>query len=198
MNAKRFEQLKAEQAMKLPYPEKSFKGKTVIVTGSNTGLGKEAARHFVRCGASRVIMAVRSEEKGEEARTDIETSTGITGSAEVWPLNLSSYASVKAFAKRAAELDRIDAIIENASVAMEKCEMAEGTEISMTVNVYSTFLLAILLLPKLQESAKKFGIQPVLNVVASTVGWPSPFEERSSENILERVDGTSESMMHQR
>ena len=41
------------------YPTADFSGKTIIVTGSNVGLGKEAVKHFVRLGAKKVIMAVR-------------------------------------------------------------------------------------------------------------------------------------------
>ena len=49
----------------------SFTGQTVIVTGSNVGLGKGAARHFARLDAEKVILAVRNE-----AKQDIERSTG--------------------------------------------------------------------------------------------------------------------------
>ena len=47
----------------LEYPTTSCEGKTIIVTGSNTGLGKEAARHFARLGADKVILAVRNPLK---------------------------------------------------------------------------------------------------------------------------------------
>jgi retinol dehydrogenase-12 len=43
----------------LPYPTKKFTGQTIIVTSSNVGLGLEAARHFVRLDAAKVIIAVR-------------------------------------------------------------------------------------------------------------------------------------------
>ena len=61
--------------IRLPYPTSSFAEKTVIITGSNTGLGKEAARHIARLGAETLILAVRSLEKGEAAKRDIEKST---------------------------------------------------------------------------------------------------------------------------
>lgn len=96
------------------YPTTSHEGKTVIVTGANIGLGYEAAKHFVRLGAAKVILAVRSPEKGEEARKTIETSEKRSGVVEVWALDLASYDSVKAFAKRVAGLERVDVVVENA------------------------------------------------------------------------------------
>lgn len=51
----------------LPIPTASFKDKTVIITGSNTGLGLEATRLVVNLGASKVIMACRNMEKGQAA-----------------------------------------------------------------------------------------------------------------------------------
>lgn len=53
------------------YPESSFADQTVIVTGSNTGLGLEAARHFYRLNCSRLILAVRTVTKGQTAKEEI-------------------------------------------------------------------------------------------------------------------------------
>ncbi|ERF74162.1 hypothetical protein EPUS_09246 [Endocarpon pusillum Z07020] len=58
--------------VKLPIPIHSFSGQTIIVTGSNTGLGREAANHIVRLGVSKVILAVRKIRKGEDAKRYIE------------------------------------------------------------------------------------------------------------------------------
>jgi NAD(P)-dependent dehydrogenase (short-subunit alcohol dehydrogenase family) len=74
------------------YPTKSFAGQTVIVTGSNVGLGKEAARHIARLGVSKLILAVRNVDAGEEAKGDIESTTNCGKMViEVWQLDLSSY-----------------------------------------------------------------------------------------------------------
>lgn len=164
----------APQPLDLPLyvTTETCSGGTYIVTGANTGLGLEAAKHLVALDSARVIMAVRNLDAGEKAKTDIEAATGKTGIAEVWALDLASYDSVKAFAKRAdTELDRIDALIENAAVALSQRILAEGHSMSVTVNVLSTFLLAILLLPKMSESGKKFGILPHLSIVTSGVGF---------------------------
>jgi hypothetical protein len=74
-----------EQLMKVPMlvSESTCSGKTYVVTGSNTGLGLETARHLVEFAASRVILAVRNLTAGEKAKKDIEKSTGRQGAVEV-------------------------------------------------------------------------------------------------------------------
>lgn len=159
----------ANQRLNLPLVISAEKcsGGTYIVTGANTGLGLEATKHLVAVGAAKVILGVRNVAAGEAAKDRIIKETGIADTAEVWALDLSSYDSVKAFANKAiAELDRIDAVIENAAVASGHGK-AEGHGLCMTVNVYSTFLLGLLLLPKLKENAKRFGITPHIAIVTS-------------------------------
>src|SRR6187402_3573880 len=95
------------QFLKLPYPTKPFTNQTIIITGSNIGMGLEAARHFVRLSASKVILAVRSHSKGLAAKASIEASTKRLDIIEVWELDLAKYASVKAFAARAQGLERL-------------------------------------------------------------------------------------------
>lgn len=154
----------------MPYPRHDFTGKTVIVTGSNVGLGLEAARHFRRLGAAKVILGCRSEQKALQAIADIERSTGrANGVLEFWPLDLTSFDSVREFCKKADGLERLDAVIENAAVAMASQEstLAEGYECTITVNVISTFLMALLLLPGLLRTARKFNTQPRLTIVSS-------------------------------
>lgn len=169
---------------KLPYPTHSFSGQTIIVTGSNTGLGLEAARHFARLGAAKVILAVRTISKGEAAKESIEESTDRKGVVEVWQLDLGSYKSVKDFAKKAEGLDRLDAVVENAGIAKSTWSVLEDNEATITTNVVSTFLLGLLLLPKLRESGQKFNLTPHLAVVSSEVHAWSPMNERKSESIF--------------
>ncbi|KFG78754.1 putative short-chain dehydrogenase [Metarhizium anisopliae] len=162
---------------RLPYPSGSHAGQTVIVTGSNVGLGKEAARHFARLHAKKVILAVRSLEKGQAAKQDIESSlrdagggAGSTTEVHVWPLDMASYASVEAFAARVnSELSRLDVLVANAGIASGSYHTAEGNESMVTVNVVSTFLLAALVLPKMKESARQFGTRPTLTITSSGV-----------------------------
>jgi NAD(P)-dependent dehydrogenase (short-subunit alcohol dehydrogenase family) len=117
-----------------PYPTASLAGQTIIVTGANTGLGKEAARHIARLGVSKLILAVRNTAAGEAAKRDIETTTKCSADiVEVWSLDLSSYASVQSFAERASKLDRLDVLLENAGVASNEFILAEGHERSITI-----------------------------------------------------------------
>lgn len=180
--------------VKPAYPTRMLNGQTVIVTGSNTGLGKEAARHFARLGAAKLILAVRNTKAGEAARADIEKSTQCAaGTVEVWPLDLGDYASVKAFAGRASrELERVDVLCENAGIAAGEKRMVAGHESHITVNVISTFLLALLMLPKLEETATRFSVRPRLTIVSSEVhGW-ARFPERDEPQVLAALDASED------
>lgn len=174
--------------VRLPYPTHSFSGQTIIVTGSNTGLGREAARHFTRLGAAKVILAVRNLSKGEAAKESIESSTDRKGIVEVWQLDLGSYESVKDFAKKAEKLDRIDVLVENAGIARKSWSVMEDNEATITTNVVSTFLLGLLLLPKLREAGPKFNVTPHLAIVSSEVHCWTPFNERKSEKIFDALN----------
>ncbi len=182
----------------LPNPREDFSGKTIIVTGSNVGLGLEAARHFTRLNAGKVILAVRNVEKGESARRSIEETTGRTGVVEVWQLDLSSYESVKQFVKRAERLERLDVVLENAGIAAYDFVVAEDNEATITVNVISTFLLALMILPKLRETATKFNTMPHLIIVSSEVHGFTSFAEKSSANILNKLNDKETANMSDR
>jgi retinol dehydrogenase-12 len=161
-----------------PPQTQSFANQVVIVTGANQGLGFEAARRITANGAAKVILAVRSASKGAEAKKDIEKSTNTTGVVEVWPLDLADYESVKAFAAKANELDRLDVLLNNAGVSLSKWTVSDDEEMTIKVNVISTFLLSFLLLPKLRESAKKYNITPHLTIVSSEVHFFAAYKER--------------------
>lgn len=182
-----------------PTPTTSFAGQTIIITGSNVGLGKEAARHFAQLNAAKIILAVRNLKAGEDAKADILKTTKRESSViEVWKLDLSSYETVKAFTKRAESLERVDVLLENAAVAATKHSTAEGHELTITINVISTFLLALLMVPKLKETAQKFNVKPRISIVSSEVHAWTKFEERKSESIFDTLDETAEKNMSER
>lgn len=196
------------QFRRLPSLQKQFTGQTVIVTGANVGLGLEAARHFVRLDAAKVILACRDTEKGERAKAEIERSTARSGIVEMWPLDLCSFESVRQFCRRADQLPRLDVVVENAAVAMVGPQgvLAEGYESTVTVNVVSTFLMALLLLPTLRRTATTFNIHPNLVIVSSDAHFvvrscPSSLESRhgamaclltSDSGEFQGTDGTKD------
>jgi NAD(P)-dependent dehydrogenase (short-subunit alcohol dehydrogenase family) len=128
--------------------------KTVILTGANTGIGKQTTLELAKRGA-HVVMACRSLAKGEAARAEIEDATGGIGRLEVRQIDLGSFASIRSFAEQAnADLARIDVLINNAGIFPQKLQKtAEGFEAQMGVNHFGSFLLTNLLLEKLKGSA---------------------------------------------
>ena len=95
-------------------------GKTAIVTGSNTGIGKETARVLTKQGCN-VIMACRSQKRADSARNDILNDLGLSSDYDklsVMILDLGSLDSVKTFANEFnSKKIKIDYLINNAGVA---------------------------------------------------------------------------------
>ena len=184
-------------------PKATFQGKTVIVTGSNQGLGKEAARHIARLGASTVIIGCRNLESGEEAKKDIEASTSCHREViQVWKVDLSSYESVQQFGDRAIKsLPRIDAVVQNAGINTSKYRKAEEDESTIAVNVVSPFLLTLMLLPKLKETATKFNVRPMVTIVTSELGGFASLNERKKAapgQLLETMNNETTADMSSR
>lgn len=145
-----------------------FTGRTLLITGANTGLGFEAAVKFVQLGAAKVILGVRTVSKGEDAKVRIEQITGRKNVLEVWHVDMLDYESIKNFASRVdKELERLDMAVLNAGVVMASFQESKyGWEKTLQVNVLSTSLLALLLLPKLRAS-KSDEFTPVLELISS-------------------------------
>jgi NAD(P)-dependent dehydrogenase (short-subunit alcohol dehydrogenase family) len=163
-----------------PVAKADLSGKTVIVTGANIGLGFEAAKHFARMNPGKLILACRSEQKGRAALNELREETGCA-TAELWLLDLASFASVKSFGERfEREGGRLDILVENAGVLPDKKLQftSDGWETSVQVNNLSTSLLALLLLPHLLETAQKYNTTPRLVVVSSEMHYWTKFEQR--------------------
>ncbi|KAF7530859.1 hypothetical protein G7054_g9438 [Neopestalotiopsis clavispora] len=178
------------ETRKLPYPECSYAGQTIVITGSNTGLGKEAARHYARLGAKKLILAVRNHDKGLIARKDIEATAAPDVDIDVWELELASYDSIRAFARRLeAELDRVDIFHANAGLVSTKYSQINGIETNISINVVSTFLLLASIMPKLKASAvaaaaAEFGIRPTLVITSSGAHRHTAFPQKSEPDIF--------------
>jgi len=159
-----------------PTPNVDLTGRTVLVTGANSGLGLDAAKLLLRLNCSTIVLACRSITKGEAAKKEILASPTASKSSQtaktnivVFELDLTSFSSVTAFADRCKELDRLDSAILNAGVDLVEFTLAEGYETTITVNVISTFLLATLLVPTLRLSARRYKITPNIAIVGSAV-----------------------------
>ncbi|CAL4200428.1 unnamed protein product [Meganyctiphanes norvegica] len=143
-----------------------MENKTVIITGSNTGIGKETALGICKLGAT-VILAVRNVKKGEVARDDI-LATAKGNHCEVHELDVSSMASVRKFAA-AMKGRRIDILINNAAVAdLPRQLTKEGLELTVATNHLGHFLLSHLLLPQLQATRGR-----IVNVASIGHFWSS-------------------------
>jgi len=128
-------------------------GKVAIVTGGNTGLGFQTARHLAAAGA-QVILAVRDERKGEDAVSRILAAYPAAKMA-VRQLDLASLESVTAFATRLlAEHERLDLLINNAGVASprERLTTRDGFELQFGVNFLGHYALTVHVLPMLRHT----------------------------------------------
>ncbi|MCV7170188.1 SDR family NAD(P)-dependent oxidoreductase [Mycobacterium manitobense] len=120
----------------------SYTGRTVIVTGANSGLGLITARELARAGAS-VVLAVRNTAKGDEA------AAGMTGDVTVRKLDLQDLASVREFA---AGVDAVDILVNNAGImAVPYAQTKDGFESQIGTNHLGHFALTNLLLPKITD-----------------------------------------------
>jgi NAD(P)-dependent dehydrogenase (short-subunit alcohol dehydrogenase family) len=120
----------------------SFSGRTVIVTGANSGLGLVTARELARVGA-KTILAVRNTAKGDAA------AATMTGDVEVRKLDVQDLASVRAFADG---VDGVDVLINNAGImAVPYAQTVDGFESQIGTNHLGHFALTNLLLPKITD-----------------------------------------------
>ncbi|KAH6629721.1 hypothetical protein C7974DRAFT_191547 [Boeremia exigua] len=172
----------------------SFAGKTVIVTGSNTGIGLPAATKFAANGASKVILAVRTPSKGEEAKRTIITQTGCRAEQiDVLKLDMGDWASVKAFAAEVtSRYDEIQIAVLNAGVAPPRFVKNEktGYEAALQVNILSTAYLAMLLLPKLKSNASK-GVPGQLTITgsfASKYVTAADVELKAGQSLIDKLN----------
>jgi len=127
-------------------------GKIVVITGSNTGLGKQTAAELAKLGAT-VIIACRDALRGKSAVEDI-MALYKTAKVETMTLDLASFASIKQFAQTfKTKYSHLDILINNAGVMMSpKLLTADKLEMQIGVNHFGHFLLTNLLLDHLALS----------------------------------------------
>jgi retinol dehydrogenase-12 len=141
-------------------------GKTVIVTGANSGIGFETALDLSKRG-SRVILACRDMEKANKSLEKIKKITK-NNNVSVEELDLAKLDSVKSFSNRIlTKYDKIDILINNAGVAFcPKWFTENNFEYQFQVNYLGHFLLTRLLLDRLVESSSIESPSRVINVTS--------------------------------
>lgn len=117
-------------------------------------------------------------------------------------MDLCNYQSVLAFVNRVnSSLSRLDGFIANAGVEMIDFELAEGLETTLTVNAVSTYLIAIGVVPKLEESSKKYSTATTLTIVGSmihTFGPDSQLDTPETQDILTALSDPTTADMENR
>jgi len=133
----------------------SLEGKTVVITGANSGLGYAGTKAFARKGAT-VVMACRSVERGERAAAEVRGKTDTDGwrapELDVRECDLASLGSVRSFAEGVADAyDAVDVLCNNAGVmALPRREPTDGFERQLGVNHFGHFALTGRLFPLLR------------------------------------------------
>ncbi len=146
--------------------EVNLAGKTALVTGASTGIGKEIARDLARLNA-RVLLACRSEERGRAALEEIVADTG-NHKTELRIVDVASRASVLAFGRelRAREA-QLHILVNNAGVWLdERRTSVDGIELTWATNVLGTFGVTRELLPLLEATGKPGAAARIVNVAS--------------------------------
>jgi NAD(P)-dependent dehydrogenase (short-subunit alcohol dehydrogenase family) len=133
--------------------DESLDGRTVIVTGATSGLGKATALDLARLGADLILVG-RNPDKTERVRAEITAETG-NDQVRLEIADLSLTTEIHSLADRLlANEPAIHVLVNNAgTLFVERSETAEGIESTLATNLLGHFLLTNLLIPRLVESA---------------------------------------------
>ncbi|KAJ3574678.1 hypothetical protein NP233_g1598 [Leucocoprinus birnbaumii] len=179
-----------DQSRKLPPVVKAdLTGKTAIIIGANAGLGYETAQHFANMGVGKLILACRSKDRGEAAVQRLKGATGCS-TVELRIVDLADFSSVKAFAEEVErDLERVDILVLNAATITGSNLSYSSTKDGLQVNNISQSLLALLLLPRMLETARRFDTIPRIVAVTSEMHFWATFEDRifASRNAFEAL-----------
>ncbi|CAO2650220.1 Nn.00g015120.m01.CDS01 [Neocucurbitaria sp. VM-36] len=181
--------LRATHVPNNTYPNIALTGKTALITGGNSGIGLACAKILPTLGIARLILAVRSTQKGEDAASSIR-KVHANVRIDVWELDMLSYPSIQAFIQKCATISQLDIAILNAGInsgSVSKINMSTKHEETIQVNYLSTALLAISLLPilKPKTSAQNAGR---LTIVGSGMGLLSTFDNKNAVPLIPSFD----------
>lgn len=129
-----------------------MEGKTILITGANSGIGFATARNLAEQGC-HIILVCRNEKRGEEARQYIMDATG-NREMDLLVADLSSQQDIRRLAEQVEQhYSKIDVLINNAGGVFGQYQVSEdGFEMTFAVNYLAPFLLSHLLLDKLKVS----------------------------------------------
>lgn len=147
-------------------------GRTVLVTGANSGIGRATAVELARMGA-RVHLAGRSEERTREVMAEIDSLDG-PGHAAYLPLDLGDLDSVRACAGRFVSTgEPLHLLVNNAGLAGRRGLTSSGFELAFGTNHVGHFLLTALLTPTLRASApaRVVTVASVAHYQAPGIDW---------------------------
>ena len=161
-----------------------MRGKTVVVTGGNSGIGFETAATLAQMGA-RVLVTARNADKGRAAVariTERAEAVGAEGGAQLVVFDLADLASVRRGAEEILEqASRLNVLVNNAGLILsERRESVDGLEATFATNHLGPFLLTNLLLERIRASAPS----RIVNVASGahrTARKGMPFEDLQSE-----------------
>jgi len=186
-------------------------GKSFLVTGANTGIGKATAIALAQRGG-RVVLAARSEEKAQPVLEEIRALRK-DAEVELMVLDLASLSQVERAAKTYLDAGKpLDVLVNNAGLAGTTGTTKDGLEITTGTNHIGPFLFTELLLPKLKEAkrarivnvsskshyrAKKLDMSSIHRPMKHA-GQSLPYYEQSklmnvihAKELARRLEGTS-------
>lgn len=159
----------------------NLKGKTYIITGSNTGIGFETAKTIALMGGN-VVLACRTLSKAESAKREIITATNCDAkNVNVLELDLSAFSSVRKFVKSFHSMNMpLHCLINNAGLMMSERSITEdGVEMVMAANHFGHFLLTNLLLPDLNKvNGRVVIVSSSLHKLASSFNFDDIMSEK--------------------
>ena len=158
-----------------------MQGKTVVVTGGNSGIGFETAAALAAMGA-RVIVTARNADKGRAAVAAVAQRAGSDPQVQLVVFDLADLASVRRGAAEILEqAPRLDVLVNNAGLVLsERSETVDGFEATLATNHLGPFLLTNLLLERIRASAPA-RIVNVASTAHNAARKGMPFDDLQSE-----------------
>lgn len=127
-------------------------GRTIVITGANTGLGFASAQHFLEHGASEVILACRSEQRAKDAKDRLD-ALKCNGKVRIELVDMADLDDVADLGKRLSTLPRLDVLMLNAGVMVPPyTKSKQGHELMMAVNHLAGYVLTMETLPLLKKT----------------------------------------------